>query len=505
MNLQSFLRRFARDERASVFAMVAVASIAVIGSVGLAVDVGRSQMVESKLQNAVDAAGLAAGANVSTTDINALATKYINLNFNQGTLGSTLGTVTSTVSQDNQVITLTANATVPTTFMKIFGQQQVNISATTEVTRSNKGLELAMVLDTTGSMDGTKITALKTAAHSMVSILFGTSATQDNLWIGMVPFSQTVNIGTAHSAWLDGSTFDWGPGTWKGCVDARYATSRDVNDDPPSVQRFRAYYWPDHNSYNNWIIQASSNTTTICSNQSSCRCTNYACGTTTSGNTTTTIACTGSGSSRSCTRRTDIAQHYDIDETGTSQRGPNAYCPAPTLPMTNVRATIDAAIDTIYPAGNTHINYGAVWGWRMLSPRWRGVWGGTMATNNLPLDYNTPLMNKAIIIMTDGTNTMSNGVRSAYGYLSEGNLGTTDAGTATTNLNTKLTTVCNAMKAQNIIVYTVLFQETNTTIRNLMRNCATTPDYFFDSPTEAELNTAFQTIGDSLANLRISR
>jgi len=504
--LSSFLKRFAREERGSVFAMVAIASIAVIGSVGLAVDVGRSQMVESKLQNAVDAAGLAAGANVSTTDMNALATKYINLNFNQGILGAQLGTVTSSVSSNNQVITLTANATVPTTFMKIFGQEQVAISATTEVTRSNKGLELAMVLDTTGSMAGSKIDALKTAAHSMVSILFGDSTTQENLWIGMVPFSQTVNIGTGRSAWLDGTTFDWGPGAWKGCVDARYATNRDVTDDPPSVQKFRAYYWPDHNSYNNWIIAATDTTTNTCTNRSSCTCSNYGpCGTTTSNGTTTTLACTGSGSSRSCTRRVQTPQTYDISENGTSQRGPNAYCPAAVLPLTNVRATIDAAIDTIYPAGNTHINYGAVWGWRMLSPRWRGTWGGTMNANNLPLDYNTPLMNKAVIIMTDGTNTMSNGVRSAYGYLSEGNLGTTDAATSVTVLNNRLTTVCNAMKAQNIIVYTVLFQETNNTIRTSMRNCATTPDYFFDSPTESELNTAFQVIGDSLANLRISR
>jgi Flp pilus assembly protein TadG len=454
--MNTMLLRFRDDTRGSVFTMVAVASLAVIGSVGLAVDVGRSQMVESKLQSAVDAAGLAAGASLSTTDINALATKYITLNFTQGILGATLGTVTSSISPNNQVITLTANATLPTTFMKIFDQNVVNISATTEVTRSNKGLEVVMVLDTTGSMAGTKIASLKTAAHDLVGILFGTDTTSPNLWIGMVPFSQTVNIGTGRSAWLLANAFDWGPTSWMGCVEARYATGRDMTDDPPSVEKFRAYYWADHDTKNNWITSNSPLT-------------------------------------------------YSLDTVGTSQRGPNAYCSAPVLGMVNVRATIDTAIDTIFPAGNTHVNYGAVWGWRMLSPRWRGLWGGLMNTNNLPLDYNTPLMQKAIIIMTDGTNTMSNNVDSAYGYLSDNQLGTTNNAAAVTALNTKLTTVCNALKAQNVVVYTVLFQETDATIMNLLRNCATTPDYFFDSPTDVELQTAFRAIGDSLANLRISR
>lgn len=179
--------------------------------------------------------------------------------------------------------------------------------------------------------------------------------------------------------------------------------------------------------------------------------------------------------------------------------------------MTNQKSTIDSGIDTIYAAGNTHVNFGAVWGWRMLSPRWRGLWGGTMNTNNLPLDYNAPLMQKAIIIMTDGTNTMtggsgsSRGVRTAYGFLDEGKLGSTNSSLAVGKLNQKLTSVCNSLKAQNVLVYTILFQENNGTIQTLMRNCATTPDYFFNSPSESELQAAFRTIGDSLANLRISR
>lgn len=449
-------KRFFKNQEGSVFAIVALSLVAVVGAVGVSVDIARAQMVQAKLQSAVDAAGLAAGATLNSADLTTVATKYINANFKQGVLGATLGTVTTALSTDQKVLTLTASANIPTTITRIFGNTTIPVAASTEITRSNKGLELVMVLDTTGSMAGTKLTSLKTAAHDLVGILYGTSASVPNLWVGTVPFAQSVNIGTGRTSWLDGTVFNWGPTSWGGCVEARVATGRDVTDDPPSVQKFRAYYWADHNTYNNWITSNSPLT-------------------------------------------------YSLDTTGTSQRGPNAYCSQPVLPMTNVRATVDTHIDTLEAAGNTHINYGAVWGWRMLSPRWRNLWGGVMNTNNLPLDYNTPLMQKAIIIMTDGTNTIGDNVDGAYGYLSDKQLGTTNQATAVTRLNSRLTSVCTALKAQNVLVYTVLFQETDPTITTLLRSCATTPDHFFNSPTEAQLQTAFRAIGDSLANLRISK
>jgi Flp pilus assembly protein TadG len=169
----------------SVFVIVALSAMAVIGSVGVAVDVGRSQMVQAKLQNAVDSAGLAAGATLSTDDLTDVATKYVNLNFNQSNLGATLKTVNATLSADKKILTVTASATLPTTIMKIFGDDSVTINANTEVTRSNKGLELALVLDTTGSMAGTKLASLKTASHDLLDILFGTDATAENLWVGV--------------------------------------------------------------------------------------------------------------------------------------------------------------------------------------------------------------------------------------------------------------------------------------------------------------------------------
>ncbi len=61
------------------------------------------------------------------------------------------------------------------------------------------------------------------------------------------------------------------------------------------------------------------------------------------------------------------------------------------------------------------------------------------------------------------------------------------------------------MKAKGIIIYTILFMEDDETAVNLMRNCASEEDYFFESATEEELVDAFHAIGDSLSKLRVSK
>jgi len=514
------LKQLLRNSHGSVFAIVSVAAMSIVGAVGVAVDVGRSQMVQAKLQSAVDSAGLAAGATLNSADLDAVATKYVQLNFTQGILGSELGEVDTTLTADKKILTVTASAEIPTTIMQVFGRDSVTVNAATEVTRSNKGLELALVLDTTGSMEGSKLTALKNASNDLVDILFGDDATQENLWVGVVPFSQAVNVGSTRTDWLNEEHYDglnWGSTGWAGCLDARYDTDRDVTDDPPydladpdeavpaiPYERFKAYYWSDHDSYNNWAGTSSdTDTTTLCYKKKKCKCSNYGpCTTTTDDNVTTTIYCNGSDSNRSCYKDvTTVTPTYNISST----KGPNKYCPSVITPLTNVKATVEAGIAALVARGNTHVNTGAVWGWRLISPRWRGYWGGDMNTNNLPLNYNAPLMSKAVVIMTDGQNTMSGSVRSAYGYLPEGNLDTTDSSDAVEELDDRLETVCNALKAQGVIVYTILFQEDEDSVVTLMRECATNPDYFFNSPSEEALQSAFNTIGDSLANLRISK
>ena len=75
--------------------------------------------------------------------------------------------------------------------------------------------------------------------------------------------------------------------------------------------------------------------------------------------------------------------------------------------------------------------------------------------------------------------------------------------TAENTLDSRTTEVCNAIKAEVILIYTITFQVDSNSARNLMRNCATDSSKYFDSPNAATLTQTFRAIGKELSNLRI--
>jgi hypothetical protein len=135
-----------------------------------------------------------------------------------------------------------------------------------------------------------------------------------------------------------------------------------------------------------------------------------------------------------------------------------------------------------------------------------------MNSNGLPLAYHTPLMQKVLILMTDGMDTFDSGNFTAYGYLDNGQLGTTSSTTAVTDLDNNTLSVCTALKNNGVIIYTIGFGTTDDNDPNnptsvngpLLKSCATDINHYFLAPTNAQLEAAFEQIGNSLANLYIS-
>lgn len=450
--------------------LIGLIFLVLVGCMGMSIDAGRAFVVRARLIDALDSAGLAVGARTTTTDYNADAKRYVTANFRALYAGATVTEVTATPNADNTVIALSAKATMPTAFMRIFGIQQVAVQATSEVTRETTGLELVMVLDNTGSMEiSASMPSLKLAANGLVDDLFKGKTVADNLYIGLVPFSQAVNIGTGYDGWTDVNkvTRKFYPSTWTGCVEAR-KNGLDQNDDPPATSgdaRFSAYYSPDiyrgfFKTNNDWIKQNA--------------------------------------------RGNDYTDIYYLSYV--AQQGPGAFCPQAITEMTNVKSKITAGINNMKAAGSTMINLGAVWGWRLLSPRWRGQWQGSeMTAFSLPLDYGTKRMSKAVVLMTDGKNSFAGENYTAYGELSEGRLGTTVQSTAEDVLDTRLAGVCNAMKAKGIMVITVAYDNPDAGTKSLLQSCATNLSLYFDAANTATLISSFKRISGVLSSLRVSK
>lgn len=439
---------FARERSGVIAIVVALAAIPLMLATGAAIDFGRAYVVKSRLGFALDAAGLAVGSSDPTSDLDQIFRRYFEANFPSHELGSPFNLA---MTVDGPDILLSANARVDTTFLKLIHRDTIEVRAEAKIVRDTKGLEVILVMDNTGSMASYgRMTALKAAATDLVNILFGPQDVADKLWIGLVPFSGAVNINAAGWPNRDDfinsySSLDWGTSSWHGCVMAR-PYPHDVRD--TSVVdggKWNVLYWADHNTYNDWVSGKKSN-------------------------------------------------NYDIAEP--DQRGPNKYCPQAVTPLTNVKSTLLPRIQAMVPVGNTHVNEGAAWGWRLISP-------DPPFTEGSP--YGTPGINKAVVIMTDGDNTHSNSVYTAYEYLSDGVLGTTNATTAGNRLDSRLTEICTNMKALGIVVYTITLALNDETTQNLYRTCATDSAKYFNSPSSAELQGAFRAIGAELSNLRIAK
>ena len=152
---------------------------------------------------------------------------------------------------------------------------------------------------------------------------------------------------------------------------------------------------------------------------------------------------------------------------------------ARAIGLTAEKSTVKNTINNMSAGGYTRIDEGAAWAYRMVSPNWRGQWGDP----DLPLDYNTALMDKAVIIMTDGENNPKDG-------------------TNTSTANNRLSAACTNMKDNNIIVYTIQFRENSPSLKALLRNCATDSDHYFYAGTD-DLSAVFTEIANQLSNLRL--
>ena len=111
---------------------------------------------------------------------------------------------------------INGSASVSTMFWRMMGQEQINITATGEVTWGIKKLNLALAFDNTGSMASSgKMAALKEAAHNLLTTLKNAEKTPGDIKVSIVPFAVDVNVGTANvdATWIDWTDWEAANGT----------------------------------------------------------------------------------------------------------------------------------------------------------------------------------------------------------------------------------------------------------------------------------------------------
>ncbi|MDE2410620.1 MAG: hypothetical protein KGM18_02465 [Sphingomonadales bacterium] len=202
------LARLAHDTSGNTLALIAASIFPLLAMIGGGVDMGRTYLTQSRLQQACDAGVLAArkklGSGIPTgmpADVENAGNRFFNLNFNDGAYGTNNRNFAMSLQPDMAIDGL-ASVDVPTTIMQIFGYKKLAVNVTCTARLNFANTDVMFVLDTTGSMADTnpgdskpKIDVLKDVVRSFHSSLESNKAPGTRLRYGFLPYSTNVNVG----------------------------------------------------------------------------------------------------------------------------------------------------------------------------------------------------------------------------------------------------------------------------------------------------------------------
>jgi Mg-chelatase subunit ChlD len=397
------IARFIQDRRASVIPTFVLGVAAIVGFVGAAIDYTRAASMRSAMLAALDSTALMLSRDadkLNPTDLTQKAHDYFIGQFTRPEANNVqVTTQLSSPQQGSFTLSVAASASMNTTVARVLGQTQINVAATADVAWGIKKLELALVLDNTGSMASSgKLAALKTASHNLLNTLQNAAKQPGDVKIAIIPFDRMVNIGTGFKDefWIDYTVKNIQKDQWNGCVIDR-DQSNDVQDTTPVSTNYHTFF-------------------------------------------------------------------------------PAQQCGSlvTAMPLSTDWTALHAKVDQMAAAGNTNTTIGLVWGWHALTP-------------NLPFTNAVepaPDLDKVIVLLTDGENTQNRWTTSG------------------SSIDARMSAACTNVKAGNIKVYTVRVINGDA---NLLQNCATKPNMYYNVQQADQLNGVFTSIAQNLANLRIAK
>ena len=467
------LQRLARFRRAqgggfAVWTAASLIPIAVLA--GAATDYHRLTNMRSALQGAADTAALAAGraylagaegdpARLAAARAAAGEALAANLGPQLSLLQDLRWDVQPGTSADGELV-FTANARIPMAFSGLLGLADVPVS-TSAATQVGLRLEVALVLDTTGSMlSGNKLPLMKAATARLIDQLNAAAAQnprRDPLKLALVPYSNTVRLPAsyARATWMDGQArgdgywnralrpdplfdrFDaYGEAGWAGCIESR-PMPLDVSDAPARAADPDSLYVP----------------------------------------------------------------FWNPDTPGE----PNAGCSiSPLVRLTTDIGSVAQAAERLEAGGATNIPLGLLWGWHVLNP------SGPMGAGSAEAPRNDLV--KAVVLLTDGQNDLGDAGNNAYsgiGRLDQERVGvgvdaTRDARRQA--LDSRLAALCANMKARGIVIYAIRV-EVASGDDAVLKACASQPTapYYNDVRDADQLPAVFARVGEGLIQLRLSR
>jgi Flp pilus assembly protein TadG len=454
--LRAAARRFVGANEGNIAILFGIAVIPIISFVGAAVDYTRANSARSSMQAALDSTALMLAKDltegtINTSQISTKADEYFRALYTNPEAKSDPVTASYTQTSGNgSTILVKGSGSIETGFMRLVGFPTMDFKTSSTSAWGNVRMRVAMVLDVTGSMsDDGKMAAMQKAAKALVDQLSLLSKNDGDMYISMVPFAKDVNLGTSYKnqTWIDWSLWDTqsATNTWGTCSKSSYT-------DRSTCKNNGKTWTPDRSKWTGCV--------------------------------------------------TDRTQNYDITNTPpTSTNAPTMvvpeeyvsgstkYCNSSSskyvgkiVPLTTDWATLKADIDKLVPTGNTNQGIGLAWGWLTL--------GVGVAPFNAPAkDTANYTYKDAIVLLSDGLNTQNRWYNDAA------------------SIDTRQGKLCDAAKLppNNIVIYTVQVNTGKDATSTVLQNCASGSDKFYLVTDPDKTLSVFNSIGQSLARLRVAK
>ena len=510
------LHGFAEAEDGSIlpFSMMVLFLMVLIG--GLAIDVMRHEEKRVAIQQTLDNSVLSASSLKQTLDPQTVVEDY----FDKAGMADYLTGVTVDDGLNYRTVNAEASADTRPFFMKMFGVEDFMANADSGAEERISNVEVSLVLDISGSMNGSRINNLRPAARDFIDTIINNSD-PGKATISIVPYSAQVNLGPDLMAQFNVSRIQ----NYTSCVELPDSVFSSIDLSRTAEFMHNGHFDPFY----------------------------------------------GTGSNRT---ETNCSWYNEWNGNPTLQA--SNY----VLPISGNATALKAKVDAMRVGGNTSIDLGVKWGAMLLSPNSRPVTAGLIARGAMlsslasrPLNFDPYETIKVLVVMTDGENTteykLKNGYRTGlshiwsnaagttsaayfnrantandYYYISDGQWrSTAPAGTTQrtwpevfhlwsaqrvaynyynrpmgintttqynnmveavyTNKNTRLQQVCSAAKEAGIVVYGIGFEAPDAG-RTQVRACASSDAHYYDAA-GLQIGTVFQSIANQITMLRLTQ
>ncbi|MCY6383226.1 TadE/TadG family type IV pilus assembly protein [Hoeflea prorocentri] len=466
--LSALGRKFQRDENGNFLMMFGLATAAIFLTIGLSVEYAQSINMKTRVTNSLDAATLATARALSIGDITeAQAENYL-----EAVFIANIGVDNIDASRfklDDVTVDPVANTvSAKASFDQDLRFISVGTSSDKQVVGSQSGatygisdIEVAMVLDITGSMGGSKIVALRQAANLGIEELLSVNTPNDTkVRISVVPYSYAVNVGSDLSkyVYLD---FPYRRSPAPAFSSALYDQTGTGYD----VSEFLEYGNINHLNPRDGYADDHCATDRKRANRGG---TNY--------------------------------QYTDANPGSAmiprDSRLNTSWCPSAALmPLSDDETALKNRVNSLGASGWTAGQIGLQWAWYMLSPKWADYLPAGSKPGDPIADDD---LQKYIILMTDGQ------FNTAYADVRRRNW---RAGSQGSTSRTHTDNLCDNVKSNKIKIFTIGFQLYNSTALNMLKDCAT-PDegdvtYHYEPETASELKETYEDIARTIQTLRL--